>query len=88
MEATDFSKAFLFFVLMLVVFVLVVGGKKRPLASSPLEPTTSTDESQTADDQSMITRGPGFANQLTYDQVPPLSLVMPTTGVQPLGECE
>lgn len=79
----DFSKFFLFVVLALVVIVLVTD-KPRPLAAAPLAGGTPTDENQTAEDQSLVSRGAGFANQPYYETVPPLALVSPRTGVQPM----
>jgi hypothetical protein len=84
---TDWSKLFLFVVLSLVVLVMV-SDTRRPLASAPLDGDTATDESQTLDDRSLITRGPGWANVACNDvNVPPLSLMMPRQGVQPSGGC-
>lgn len=80
----DFSRFFLFVVLALAVLVMV-GNKTRPTASTPLDGSTPVDQSLDADDAGLITRGAGFANVPSNGAVPPLSLMMPLAGVQPLG---
>lgn len=78
----DASKFFLFIALSLLVLVLVTD-RRRPLAAAPLTGDEPAGQSQTADDASLVTRGPGFANVPSNGQVPPLSLMMPQTGIQP-----
>ncbi|WP_323622582.1 hypothetical protein, partial [Staphylococcus haemolyticus] len=78
----DASKFFLFVALSLLVLVMVTD-RRRPLARAPLDADDAVLQSQTADDASLITRGPGFANVPSNGTVPPLSLMMPQTGIQP-----
>lgn len=86
----DWSKFFLFMVLALVVLV-IVSDQRRPLASAPIDPDSGAGQ-QTADDRSMITSAqfanvPSACNVNACDvNVPPLNLMMPRTGVQPLHE--
>jgi hypothetical protein len=82
----DVSKFFLFLVLAIAVLVLV-SDKRRPLATAPLDGSTD-DASQTASDASMISRGPGFANVASNMTTPPLSLMMPAQGLQPISGCD
>lgn len=80
----DATKFFLFIVLALAVLVLVTD-QRRPLASAPLAGNTPTDESQDASDPGLVTSAQ-FANVPSNGMVPPLSLMMPQTGVQPYGD--
>lgn len=78
----DFSKFFLFVILAMAVLVML-GNKERPTARTPLEGDNDVTTSESEPD--MISRGPGFANSPSNNTTPPLSLMMPLTGVQPLG---
>lgn len=76
---TDFTKLFLFMVLAIAVLLLAFS-KPRPLASTPLAGSNSTTDIDT--DGSDVSRGPGFANAPSATMAPPLSLMMPTTGME------
>lgn len=78
----DWSKMFLFLVLSLVVFVMV-SDKRRPLANAPIDGGT-IDTSQTGEDRSLISRGPGWANVASNGAIPPIALMMPRQGVTPV----
>lgn len=83
----DFTKFFLFVVLALAVLVLVTD-QRRPLANAPLDSDTPTDRSTDPTDPGLVTSAQ-FANvPSNMVQVPPLSLCMPTAGVQPYGDSD
>lgn len=77
----DHSKTLLFVGLMLFV-VIMVTNSKRPTAATPLDPSQDVGDSQTANDQSDIT--PQWAANVPSLSPPPLSLMMPETGTQPV----
>lgn len=78
----DFSKFFLFVVAALAVLVML-GNKNRPSAETPLSGSDDVTTSETQPD--LISRGAGFANSPSNTVTPPLSLMLPLAGVQPLG---
>ena len=80
----DATKFFLFIALALLVLVLVTD-QRRPLASSPLTGDEDVGKSQDIRDPGLVTSGQ-FANVPSNGAVPPLSLMMPTTGIQPYGD--
>lgn len=80
----DFTKFFLFMTLALLVLVLVTD-QRRPLASAPLSGDSIVGESNDADDPGLVTSAQ-FANVPSNGAVPPLSLIMPMTGVEPYGD--
>ena len=77
----DHSKTLLFVGLMLLVVVMVTN-HKRPSASAPLDPSQDVGESQTANDQTDV--APQWAANVPTLSPPPLSLMMPVTGTQPV----
>lgn len=80
MNGADPSKLFLFVVLSLVVLVMI-STKQRPTASTPLDGATSVTDVPNTPDIS-ASRGAGYAG-IPNGGCPPLSLMMPVTGVQP-----
>lgn len=80
----DFTKFFLFVALSLLVLVMVTD-QQRPLASAPLRGSDEVGESSDADDPGLVTSAQ-FANVPSNGNVPPLNLMMPTTGQQPYGD--
>jgi hypothetical protein len=82
----DFTHFFLFVALSLLVLVLVFDQRPSKGAADPLDPTTPVDQVPT--EQSLKTTA-AFANNPSNFMPPPLSLVMPKVGVQPLsGGCD
>lgn len=79
---SDPTKLFLFIVLSLVVLTMITV-KQRPTAGTPLDGNTSVTDIPTDQDVS-ASRGAGYAG-IPNAPVPPLSLMMPVTGVQPLS---
>lgn len=76
----DSSKV-LMFVGLILTAVLLVTNHKRPSASTPLDGDETVGESQTENDQRMIS--PTWAANVPTLNPPPLSLMMPTTGAAP-----